>query len=500
MAYLNVFDTVNGNGGGAAGDGYGYMQPAWVFPHKLGDSPKNIAEAVSHEVGPQLRPEPRRQRHARATTRGHGAWAPIMGVGYDHPISQWSKGDYAGANNTSQDDVAIISGVTGARTDEAGDQHRCCPGRSSGHGVHLRAAPTWTPTSSARAPVSVTVNAVADTFANLDIQVTLLNAVRRAWWRPPIPPSGQTTPSVASGMSASVTQTLSSGTYYASVDGVGNGPWSTGYDDYGSLGAYTLAATGCDGAAPTGTPSAPTSTAATPHASDPTVTVTWAAPTTAGTECGHRLRPDAQRQRRRRSRSGRRRRATCGPGWSPSTAYSFTVTALNAQGPRPAVTVSATDHGRPPTRARPQNVTGQLGSLGQRGLLGWTHPREQRQLPPSPASTSSSTASVIGQRDVTPSGITNLTPGTSHAGSGGRQPPGAVPSPTRPSSCPPRPANDAFAQRTTLPGVSGTIAGDNLAVVRGASAGEPAPPQRGRTPAAPRSGTPGPHPRPGRSR
>ena len=194
---------------------------------------------------------------------GHGAWAPIMGVGYDHPISQWSKGDYAGANNTSQDDVAIIRGVTGARADEAGTSIAGAP-----------ALPSGTAYVSARTDVdtyllgtctgSVTVNATADAFANLDIKLSILDAAGQLVASADLP-SGQTSESVASNMSASVTQSLASGTYYASVDGVGNGPWSTGYDDYGSLGAYTLGATGCNGAAPTGTPSAPTSTAATPH-------------------------------------------------------------------------------------------------------------------------------------------------------------------------------------------------------------------------------------------
>ena len=49
---------------------------------------------------------------------GHGIWAPIMGVGYDRPISQWSKGDYATATN-QEDDVAIIRSVVGSRADEA---------------------------------------------------------------------------------------------------------------------------------------------------------------------------------------------------------------------------------------------------------------------------------------------------------------------------------------------------------------------------------------------
>ncbi len=75
---------------------------------------------------------------------------------------------------------------------------------------------------------------------------------------------------------------MASGTYFAAVDGVGNGPWSTGYDDYASLGAYTMDVSGCDGAAPTGTPTEPTGTAATPGPTTSSVTVSWSAPSSAG--------------------------------------------------------------------------------------------------------------------------------------------------------------------------------------------------------------------------
>ena len=44
----------------------------------------------------------------------------IMGVGYDKPVVQWSKGEYANASNT-QDDLAVIAaGGAPVITDEAG--------------------------------------------------------------------------------------------------------------------------------------------------------------------------------------------------------------------------------------------------------------------------------------------------------------------------------------------------------------------------------------------
>ncbi|MFC4785338.1 hypothetical protein ACT8ZV_12745 [Nocardioides sp. MAHUQ-72] len=49
---------------------------------------------------------------------GHGSWAPIMGAGFDRPVTQWSHGDHAGANN-QQDDLAVIGRTA----------HRCGPTR-----------------------------------------------------------------------------------------------------------------------------------------------------------------------------------------------------------------------------------------------------------------------------------------------------------------------------------------------------------------------------------
>lgn len=240
VAYVGVFDKV----ASGSGDGYGSYQPAWVFPQKLGNSPKSIAEAASHEVGHQFG-----LRHDANPTQGydsgHGAWAPIMGVGYNRPISQWSKGDYTGATN-QEDDVEIIRAVAGSRVDEAPSTVLLAPAMPSGTAyVGSRTDVDTYLLGSCAGSVSVVANPLAS-LADLDIQLTILDSLGRVVATDD-PASGQATSSAASGLGASVTRTLAPGTYYASVDGVGNGPWSTGYDDYGSLGAYTLGATGCDG-------------------------------------------------------------------------------------------------------------------------------------------------------------------------------------------------------------------------------------------------------------
>jgi PKD repeat protein len=77
--------------------------------------------------------------------------------------------------------------------------------------------------------------------ANLDIRLALYDG------------SGNLiTSSNPSGLSASLNRTVSAGTYYLAVDGVGVGTGATGYTDYASLGQFTL--TGTIPSSPSGQP------------------------------------------------------------------------------------------------------------------------------------------------------------------------------------------------------------------------------------------------------
>jgi hypothetical protein len=284
VAYYDVFDAA----AGAGGDGYGFLQPAWVFPHQLGNSAKNIAEAVSHEVGHNFGLD----HDAKAPLNyyaGHGAWAPIMGVGYNRPITQWSKGDYTGAT-TTEDDVGTIRGVAGARVDEAGASivSAAVPPTGTAYVTNRTDIDTYVLGTCAGA---VTVSAQPPTsMPNLDIRLSLVDAGGQVIASAD-PASAQSTASVASGMGAALTQTVPPGTYYASVDGVGHNPGDMGYDDYGSLGAYTLtASTSCSGGTvATDAPPVPgittaTSTSLSAAASGSSVTLdAGVSPTVAGT-------------------------------------------------------------------------------------------------------------------------------------------------------------------------------------------------------------------------
>lgn len=232
VAYVGVFDSANN----------GYHQPALVFTQGVGTGAKNIAEAGSHEVGHNLGLS-HDGTSAIGYYRGHGAWAPIMGVGYGKAISQWSKGEYADANQR-QDDL-VVMGQNGAAI-KAADH-----GTSIATASTLVSGVTATGVTTTAADVDyfkVVLAAGSHTFTaspaavggNVDIELTVLNAAGATvgQWDPD---SGQISPGTATGLSATGTLTLAAGTYYVRVDGSGFAdPLTTGYTDYGSIGAFSV--------------------------------------------------------------------------------------------------------------------------------------------------------------------------------------------------------------------------------------------------------------------
>jgi len=233
-AWFDVFDLATA---------HDYYQPALVFPRMLGDDVKNVAEAVSHEVGHNFG-----LLHDGTATDGyyggHRSWAPIMGAGFGRPIVQWSRGDYAGANN-QQDDLALIA-ANGAplRADEAGPATTGAGPLPAGTSyitddadVDVYALGTCVGpvvVAARRAPVS----------PDLDIRLRLLRAdgsvVASA-----NPPAVAWTRDRARGLSATIGTTVTAGTYFVAVDGVGHQGPVKGYGGYASVGSYTLRQTGC---------------------------------------------------------------------------------------------------------------------------------------------------------------------------------------------------------------------------------------------------------------
>ncbi|MGA0894684.1 MAG: PKD domain-containing protein [Ilumatobacteraceae bacterium] len=248
VAYVGVYDLT--------GSTHDYYQPAFVFQNGVGNSAKNIAEAASHEVGHNIG-----LSHDGAGSAsyyyGQGSWAPIMGVGYNRAIVQWSNGDYANPTNREDDFAVAVSNGLPLRADDHGN--------TAGTATALQGTPaTVDGVISTRTDVDAfTVNASdgpatftvipAPTSPNLDIKLEL-RASDGTLLASDDPASGSTNGDSATGLGASISTTLTAGTYTLLIDGVGTGdPLTTGYSDYGSLGHYRLTSTvvGPDGQAPT---------------------------------------------------------------------------------------------------------------------------------------------------------------------------------------------------------------------------------------------------------
>ncbi len=344
VAWVDVFDRAVGSA---------VPGPAWVFTDVAGTAGYRLTEVASHEAGHTLS-----LQHDGTTTSsyytGRSPWGPIMGSSR-YALSQWSNGDYAGANQ-QQDDFAAIStsGAPALADDHADALGSATPLVSQAHGIigdrddqdvfridHGSCSPT------------ITVRA-AEVGANLDARLRVLDASGQQV-ASANPTLSQTAYGELGGTGASISlPRRSAGTLYAEVDGVGQGSL---YSDYGSAGRYSVTLTGCGVDDPTGsTDSGDTRTGVTSVAERPeqvgigraypgprggvrTAKGTWEAPS-AGTETLNGYRVLALKVRR----SGKviRRFGWTVPAsaldWAPRLPrgrYQFQVAAINDAGRGP---------------------------------------------------------------------------------------------------------------------------------------------------------------------
>jgi hypothetical protein len=259
IAYVGTFGDV---------DPVGYYQPAWVFTSNS-MSATIAAQGAEHEAGHTLG-----LHHDGTTTSpyyaGTAAWGPIMGSARTRAVSQFSLGEYAGANNT-EDDFSVIQGNnlplrsddhgnTVGTTDQLGTQTSYAV-----NGVISTRLDTDVFAVNLNCSTDMTVTATGiGPQTTLDLKLDVLNG-SGATVTSSAPPSAYTTGSVSTGMNATATVPGAIGTYYLRVDGVGSGdPHGTGWSDYGSLGQYKLTANGC-GSTTTQPPTPPTQPGAQTH-------------------------------------------------------------------------------------------------------------------------------------------------------------------------------------------------------------------------------------------
>lgn len=249
-----------GAGGVAYVDAFGWGTngvdvPCFVLQDGVGTNPKFNADAATHEVGHVLglsHDGKGSESYYEGQGTGKVAWAPHMGVGYYVPLVQWSKGEYANPTNR-EDDLNIITTHNGFgyRPDDFASTQTSAlaiPGTAgattfavNASGViETRTDTDWFKITCTTGPVQLNaVGGPANTM--LDIQLSLYNSAG----------SLVASANPADDVVATINQTITGGTYYLKIEGVGLGdPTTTGYTDYSSIGQYTI--TGSYTTSPTG--------------------------------------------------------------------------------------------------------------------------------------------------------------------------------------------------------------------------------------------------------
>jgi hypothetical protein len=204
--------------------------PTFVFSDKLGSG----TDAASHETGHTLGLSHDGVTGGTAYYQGHGSWAPIMGVGYYKPITQWSKGEYANANNTQDDLAVMLNNGASYRQDDHGnwiDSATMLSGDTfEAAGIIEKTGDTDVFAFQTEAGnISISIDP-ANLDPDLDILVQILDDGGNI--------INQDDPYYI--LPASLNLNLPAGTYYILIDGVGTGDPNTGYSDYASLGQYFI--------------------------------------------------------------------------------------------------------------------------------------------------------------------------------------------------------------------------------------------------------------------
>jgi hypothetical protein len=260
VAYVNVFGWSNYSS---------YYSPALVYYTNLYTNnhgyPTLLAEAGSHELGHNLGLSHDGVTGGSTYYSGHGSgltdWAPIMGSGYSRNITQWSKGEYPGANNP-EDDIAIIAEDLSFVGDDHGNSAANATALAvDSNGAILASSPELDPDNvlsenkgviddendvdwfyfdaTNSGPVEITVTPAWHSFtrsdlrgSNLDIELALFDSGLSlvAYDEP------------ENDTFAEISTNVSSGRYYLQINGISNDA-ANGYSDYASTGMFFIEGT-----------------------------------------------------------------------------------------------------------------------------------------------------------------------------------------------------------------------------------------------------------------
>jgi hypothetical protein len=241
IAWSKVFDRTWRSYNGLSTN---YMQPALVFTQSFYPG-RVIADIVSHEVGHNLGLyHDGYNNPVQDYYDGREGWGPIMGSPYEMPLSTWSNGDYRWANQL-QDDISEIVryGLPLLQDDFANTTSKAKSVKSSSETAGVinsrndvdvfSFVATKTQTN-----VSVFSNSVS---TNLDLKLSVSDSAGKLI-RIDSQPFVKVDSNSATGLDAKLNLATKVGSkYFITIDGVGEGdPLTTGYSDYGSVGAYVM--------------------------------------------------------------------------------------------------------------------------------------------------------------------------------------------------------------------------------------------------------------------
>lgn len=237
----NYSDWFGQSAGGVAYIG-GFTNSApnigFVFEDALGNgNARYTAEAASHEAGHLFgllhQSEWSGNELVAEYSEGTAAWAPIMGVGYYSTRTTWHNGPTDEGPTAYQDDMSILAGATngfGYKGDDFGSSLALASALAATAGnvnfaglIGTNTDQDWFTFTTDGGALNLTVN-VAQFGANLDSVLELRDS------------SGTliVAANPTNSFNATISTTLSAGTYYAVVRSSGG---------YGNVGQYTLVGT-----------------------------------------------------------------------------------------------------------------------------------------------------------------------------------------------------------------------------------------------------------------